>query len=193
MKKLFILILLLFLTLFFVACGDSAPATEGNSLNPDLDFKSVLDTETGNIFSLGEHRSVFDDAFGEGEETLSNPQHNTVFVDYVFENPTSSLSVAFVDDIAFWIHTNSDRFVFAEASFDMTIGQLRERFAEVDDPYLEEGHATFRRSYYQDGNITENPDSTVFHTTVSTRDETAIFISLMNVAQFREAAARNGS
>lgn len=86
---------MLFLSLSFTACGDSAPATEDNSLSPDLDFKSVLDTETRNIFSLGDHRTVFDDTSSEGEGTFSNPQHGTAFVDYVLINSTTFLGISF--------------------------------------------------------------------------------------------------
>lgn len=58
MKKFIGLLLVVTIALTLVSCN-------GNSDLKDLDFKSVLDTETGTILSLGDPKAVFDEALGE--------------------------------------------------------------------------------------------------------------------------------
>ena len=187
MKKSFILILLLFLALSFVACGDSAPATEGNSLNPDLDFKSVLDTETGNIFSLGDSLQIFENTFGSGvpqESFWANMPFASSFepemwTEYTFIS--GMLLVSFFDDRAIEMRVYSDRFIFQDMAFDMTIEELKLNFIIAER--LEGGYynANYYLSFDKDGAIIDvgPTDPSSYRKNASVRDGEIVALELL--------------
>ena len=126
MKKCIAGLLLIALILSLAACG-------GGSSTPifdrTLDFKSILDTESGAVLSLGDPRAYFTEALGAGEE---------VFVQEVYEVGTwesveyalGDLLVEFQNDIAvrMVVHSAESQFQFLAMSFDMSLLLISESF-----------------------------------------------------------------
>jgi len=177
MKRWIAVIFVLLFALVLSACAspetntnheedDTSTSNYVENTDIELDLRSVLDTETGAVLSLGDHRSAFEEALGTGEERHSIWDGWTHFR-YVPESlgisvnahgdRSGGLSVYFSDDIAFWIIARTDRFSFADASFDMTEEYLREHFAIVADDGREEFSLTMadlQRRYLANGEIT---------------------------------------
>ncbi|MCL2588960.1 MAG: hypothetical protein FWD84_06075 [Oscillospiraceae bacterium] len=186
MKKWIVLIFAVLFIVSLAACGDNyedshgtinaETGLEGNDDPNDdyddrettidnsdryLDFKSVQDTETGIIFTLGDPRSVFEDVLGLGEErALIWGIHSSLGIRFeevgTFERyafASGSLIVEFFNDRAMSIVASSDRFSFVELSFDMTVDELREQFPlfpGFDGDYY---NTVYGRSYDVNGNV----------------------------------------
>jgi len=92
MKKLLAMVMIALVMLALVACGDNGDATDistqGTQESPttqnenasnnvsgnegtrgELDFRALRDNETGVVVSLGDPKSVFDEAFGEAVQS----------------------------------------------------------------------------------------------------------------------------
>ena len=154
MKKILILVLVLFIVFSFGACGESS-----NSYF-ELDFRSILDTETGAIFTLGDPLSVFVEVLGEGEEVdspwLFMPESTATWEVFHF---FPYLSVSLVNDRAYNIQAYSDRFAFVDMDFDMTPYDLDDYFVETST--IPSSRA-YTRSIDANGNSTLERDSSEY-------------------------------
>jgi len=157
MKRWIVSICVFLLALALTACALSGTSDFNPNIDPafdvdtvpSLDVFSVLDRETGMIFSLGDHRSTFDEALGEGEERSFPSGWHPELSHYAYA--ARSLGVYFSpDDIAIWIIATSNRFAFAEASFAMSQDELIEAFG---DEASDSRETSFRRFYQSNGDI----------------------------------------
>jgi len=123
MKKVMSLVLMMVFMFLLVGCS-------GSHARRALDFRSVLDTETGTVFSLGDEQAVFEEAFGEGE--FVGLEHNRVRQYYYADG---LLSVRFYQEeaveilVATWWGDGYERFEFYDFSFEMTDEELDVYFA----------------------------------------------------------------
>lgn len=167
MKKVLTLMLVLFSALSFTACGET---------EPQPDFRSILDTETGTIFTLGDSLSVFVEALGEGEKRESPwarfPEYRDLATWELFS--FSDLNVGFVNGMAFHVATSSSRFSFAYVDIEMSIDEL-------DEQFLEDSIVTSNPTYIRRFDVYGN---TVFDINNTEYDQRAIFIDAPDTVSF---------
>ena len=139
MKKTIALICLF--TLLLTGCGNAK----------SLDFKSVLDTETGNAFSLGDNKSKFDKALGDG---VYDEQYKWYY--YVNE----LMTVSFTEDHATMIsvRASTNRFEFKDMSITMKQADIEGRFV-LD--YTGYGYSWYCK-YYDTNGKTATEDTAKF-------------------------------
>jgi len=107
-----------------------------------LDFKSVKDTKTGKVYSLGDDKSKFDDDLG-------TPYKD----DWGYYIYLGMLNITFEDEKAIEICMEYDalRFEFRDLNFDMT----HEDFADIDiftKSNIDKSSEFYYRYYDADGN-----------------------------------------
>jgi len=105
-----------------------------------FDFRSVLDTETGAIFNLGDPKSVFEGILGEAEafdDALHYANDGPFLLtfartDEIMTFGDSGLAVGFQDGVARLILSTTDRFALKDATVDMAASDLSETFSGLD-------------------------------------------------------------
>lgn len=106
--------LILGLVLLMGGCGSSN----------ELDFRSVLDTETGTILSLGDRQADFDAALGQGIVPENARNHVIHYGDLaVFFNNDRAVEIT--------IRNMSERFEFRYVSMNVTNEELEEYFVDT--------------------------------------------------------------
>lgn len=123
---------------------------------PELDTMVVFDRATEATFTLGDHKDHFDELFGEGRRHSNSDVTNPAWHIYSY---ATGLTVYFLNDIALWITVHSNRFAFAEVSFDMTLAELTALFGEGQrsSSPLSPNDISFRREYSANREIFDNP------------------------------------
>lgn len=103
-----------------------------------LDFRSILDTETGAIFTLGDPRSAFEGILGEAEDYDGALRYADggwlvlgFFSDRIVTFENNGLVVAFLDDAATLIRSTVDRFEMKDTTVSMASSELSETFTSV--------------------------------------------------------------
>jgi len=105
-----------------------------------FDFRSVLDTETGAIFNLGDSESVFEGILGEAgvfDEGLLYANDGPFLVtfadtDQIVTFGNDGLIVGFQDGIATLMLSTTGRFALKDATVDMAASDLSETFSGLD-------------------------------------------------------------
>lgn len=148
MKKRVLVFFVMLATVFALnACNSS------NSLGPG----DMLDTDTEQIFSLGDPRKRFDDSFSYlGTDESDGPFG--LEVEYL----SGILTVTYHDDIAVSIQCDggTNRFEFYNFDFSMDISEIIGRY----DKSTTSGFIFYSRYYDDDGKDVSFYDSTIFHT-----------------------------
>jgi len=126
MRKRQVAFLLILMSIFLVACSEGH-SDDYTVFNQELDFRSVLDTETGAILSLGDSKSYFEEVFGAGESVSSELalRYDGELERYRFlhADGRSATLVEFLDDKAVDMLVLSG-FEFAHISFDTMMDDL---------------------------------------------------------------------
>ena len=114
-------------------------------LERELDFRSILDTRTDTVFSLGDAKAYFDRVLGPGVGGTDEGIYRV----YGYGN----LLVFFLDGIAVeFVYRDVGRFEFGYMSFDITEKDLDENFHLV---FHSPGDVTVYHGYYDsEGNST---------------------------------------
>ena len=145
MKKI-ILLTAIALTLLS-ACGNSASGAS------KLSAGDMLDNDTGTIYSLGDPRSRFDDAFGYMGIEESEDE-----VEYL----SGVLIVTFSDGAAIEIECDeaTDRFSFLNFDFSTDISKIKGRY----ELFEVSGYDFYSRYYDKEDNDTSLYDAYISHT-----------------------------
>jgi len=173
-----VLVLIILLGLSLVACG-------GSSNN--LDFISVRDTETGAVFSIGDSRSVFEEALGEGVAQRPNTSlghEGEVNTWERYQYAFGNLDVEFLNDRAVLITAHSERFVFAEMSFDMTLDEVRTQFPLFSGEYA---NMVYYRYSDASGNVTTEWAEVEYEITIHVKNGAITGLSILWVSEVRSA------
>ncbi len=121
----------------------------GGSQN-ELDFKSVRDTETGEIFSVGDTKDRVEEILGTG---VSNEEDNQ----YTYLNEL--VTIAYDDEdkmAAIMVKTGTNRFEFMDIRFDMKSEDLAGNFTRSDG-YSEE-YSYYERYFDSTGKEVDSQD-----------------------------------
>jgi len=135
-----LLVVVAFITVL-TACGD-----EGGGYGEDVDFKSIFDTETGEILSLGDSPERFQEALGAPDDVIDDDDCDYSLT-HIYEG--HALTVYFFDNEAIIISYSADictRFEFQNMRFDV---------AEIDEAGI------FENIYFHDRFYNENGDEVV--------------------------------
>jgi len=127
MKRIFSLLLILLSVGFFVACSND----EINGYN----FRSIVDTETNEIFSLGDPATRFESILGEPISILGS-SHNFGYLGVIIEEGVATqLIMSETNDGRFEFSTNSDevRNNFNLSDFDLEGSYYYYRFYDKND------------------------------------------------------------
>lgn len=138
---------------------------------PDIDFRSVFDNETGEIFSLGDDRSVFINILGEG----FIPESTTDVIHF------GDLAVFFESDIAIEIaiRNESDRFEFRYVSLNISERDLGRYFTNIS--LINEG-SIYLRFFDHEGRTVLEEDASYFASIViDNEDERVIRLSIAQI------------
>ena len=126
MRKKQVVLLLILMSIILIACSESY-SDDYTIFNHELDFRSVLDTETGAILSLGDSKSYFEEVFGAGESMSSELalRYDGELERYRFlhADGRSAVLVEFLDDKAIDMLVLTG-FEFAHISFDTMMDDL---------------------------------------------------------------------
>ena len=123
--------------IFIIMVGFTLTACRGGAdagyVDDGLDFRSVRDRESGMILSLGDSKSVFDEALGRGESVFAN---STGLYNYLNED----IRVRFQNNQAVDIRLRArdqtiNRFEFLHMSFDVENNALDE-FRRTNDDFV---------------------------------------------------------
>ena len=154
------------------SAGNTTPPTYSNDA---LDFKSIEDTETGTILSLGDKKEKFDNALGAS--TLEDEYDGQETYSYL----NGHIGVTFEDDKAIYIVLAEDtnRIKFKDMSFDMSLNSIETGF-EFNDAWSSSSDNKYYYRYYDNtGNdtteanaayeaeISVRPDGTIRRITIS--------------------------
>jgi hypothetical protein len=100
--------------------------------NERVDFRSILDTQTDTLLSLGNDKSTFDEALGQGvyNELASESWQMTWEGARAYNYINTGFTVVFYNEIAMQISMwkDIDRIEFYQMSFDMTDAEVSEHF-----------------------------------------------------------------
>lgn len=146
MKKVLSILLCLVVVLSLAACSGNKPVAE------KLKVGDMLDTDTEEVYSLGDPRARFDEDFGQmgidgdGDE-----------VEYL----QGLLTVTFKEDKAVSIECDgaSDRFAFYGFTFDTELNRIEGRYERFDTS----GYVFYTRYYNPDGSETPITPDAVEH------------------------------
>jgi hypothetical protein len=151
-----LLIALVLIMIFAVGC-DEAISVNVSKLdtkeedrpigNPDIDFKSVLDTETGMIFSLGDSKGFIDSILGSYDYDEHHDWYSYVDCPISIKYDARDTAIAIS---VFPLITS--RFEFRDARFDMTL-------QEVEGYFILFWSSSYRKFYDSDGNSVEEEDA----------------------------------
>jgi hypothetical protein len=155
-----------------VGCGG-----EGEPIgNPDLDFKSVLDTETGMVFSLGDSKKSID-------EKLGNPRYSERNQDFFYLISFVNVKYDENDDAIFIrIDNRRERFEFRDMRMNMTQRETRRNFRLNDR--LSYWYSNYEKYYDENGEKTSRENAkyiarVLWDDAVNTRDNPSKMLSLM--------------
>ena len=137
-----------------------------------LDFKSVLDVDTRTVLSLGDLKYKFDDALGEGVEREMPGISGAAWYNYAY----GYMLVAFIDGAATYISVDSgtNRFKFAEMSFDMIQTDLNGRFEKESTIIFDD----YSKYYSESGNLVSGEGNWMYHACISFFEDELVSISL---------------
>lgn len=126
LKRIFVSLLVTFSMFFLVACNV-------DNTNQSLDFRSILDTQSGSVLSLGDDKSVFDEALGRGVYNQLTSESWQLIWDgaRAYNYINTGFTVVFYNNIAKQINLwlDIDRIEFYQMSFDMTDAEVDENFS----------------------------------------------------------------
>jgi len=147
MKRIICIIVVVLALGLVAACGSNDGASQDQAV---LDFRSMMDTETGTMISLGDTRESIETALGRpvnhDEEWDEYTYHNGIAV--IFEN-NRAISISAYQPIT------EGRFEI----FGYRVGMTRDEVSDVFDlSFHLEGIGTysFVRSYDRSGNLTDD-------------------------------------
>ena len=160
MKKLFCFLILLGLSIGIAACENETGTSSGAS--SVLDFRSIVDTESGHVFSLGDTRNSI-------EAVLGQPIEMTQW-GVEFQN---GLFVEFEDNLAVYFEAENGlaagRFEIYGYSIGMTKNQIASIFALdemmssiLTNPELGRIVSWFELYYDANGNVTNQENADTF-------------------------------
>ena len=136
MVRRLLLFTLLFVMILLAGCGGASERT--------LNFRSIACTESGEIMSLGDTRTVFDKALGEGEY-MGHGSYS--YLD-------GALEVGFENNRATGLQFNTypptDRITFYNLDLDMTLQELRDNFTQSE--VAKDGDGVYNRFFDSAGN-----------------------------------------
>ena len=140
-------------TLVFLASVCSGCGSRPAKLGPG----DMLDTDTGKIYSLGDERAIFDEAFGYMGIKEKADDNNVV--DYL----GGVLRVTFDDGKAVELRADgpSTRFEFYQFTFSTEISDIEGRYNKDDYPA---GYIFYNRYYDENGKDTNRVNAAYEHT-----------------------------
>lgn len=145
-----LLLVLILMSGFLVACSEDP--SYAIVFNRELDFRSVLDTETGAVFSLGDPREYFEEVFGRGKRNVHSEERSSAQFEgkfEVFDFPR--MSVSFLDGKSVSISVgSSSQLELADVYIGRSMSDLPDAF--IHD--LNFGNTLGAAIYYDsDGNM----------------------------------------
>ncbi len=137
---------LFFATAFAILAGILAGCGSGG-----LDFKSVRDTETGEIISLGDTKESVEKVLGTGvyDETFGEYNYLDGLVTVTYDSADQMMYIT--------VEAETNRFEFKDMSFDMKNEDIAGRFTRSDDSD-EELTIRYGKFYDSTGKVVDTED-----------------------------------
>ena len=172
MKKILIAILCLILIIACVGCGNSKETQDlGNKemqgLSSKADFKSIEDTETGTILSLGDEKDKFDESLGDA--TLEDEYDDEETYSYL--NGHIGVTFEYGQAIFITLMEDTNRIKFKDMSFDMSVSSIEKDF-EFNDAWYSDNKYYYR--YYNNTGKDTTEANAAYEAEVSVRPDGTI-------------------
>jgi len=170
MKKIVSLLLFALTILTLSACGSGG----------SLDFKSVMDTDTNTVYSLGDKKEKFDKAFGIAESVQSDYSEEIFSSDYL----DGYLKIECNSDdnvISMSVKSGTNRFKFKDLNFSMQEEDFATRFEKNGTSGF-----IFYTKYYSDTGKDATEDAATYSATVFAYDDEIRSLSVENIKEFND-------
>jgi hypothetical protein len=137
----------------------------------DLDFRSVLDTETGVILALGDAQADFADVYGEGTVPEGAISHVVHYGDLAvfFDTDGYAIEIAAMN--------LSNRFEFQHVSFDLTDETLNSEFVNTLEG-LQVNAYSYQKFFDDNGNEVASSDDASYFSGIAFLGEQPLRITI---------------